>query len=113
MPYPLPWFVTSTTPALPLPLPPRTQEEYQVQLTESNRASATWKRKYDEAMRKMETMSGEIEQHKHESRTIVAQNILLQEKYAILDQVPRRRKKRMDFFASAHSDSDEPPTSRG
>jgi len=58
LPYTLPRSLSSTIPHASLPLPPCTQEEYQERLVESNRESATWKRKYDEAMLKMEKMSG-------------------------------------------------------
>jgi len=47
-------------------LPPSTKEEYQERLAKSNRESATWKRKYDEAMLKMETMNGQLEQKDHQ-----------------------------------------------
>ena len=58
MPYHLPRFLSSITPAPPLPLTFNTKEEYQKRLAELNREKDTWKRKYQEAELQIETMSG-------------------------------------------------------
>jgi len=62
MPYPLLRSLASTTPTMPSPLPPESMEEYRARLTESEHESATWKRRYDETMLQVETMSGQLEQ---------------------------------------------------
>lgn len=81
LPYHLPRSLSSTTPAPSLPIPLNTQEEYQERLTESRRERATWKRRYDEAMLRMESMSGQLEQKDHEilklNRQVVEKNGLL------------------------------------
>ncbi|KEH15743.1 alpha/beta hydrolase family protein [Medicago truncatula] len=57
-------------------------KECQEKLAQSECVGATWKRKYDEAMLKMETMSGEIEQREHEvhklRRQIVKKNVQIE-----------------------------------
>ena len=66
MPYPLLRSLASTNPTMPSPLPPESMEEYRARLTESEHESATWKRKYSEAMLEIETMSGRLAQQDRE-----------------------------------------------
>jgi len=112
LPYTLPRSFPSTIPHASLPLPPCTQDEYQERLAESNHESATWKRKYNEAMLEMETMSGQLEQNDHQllkqRRQMIEIDELLMVKDRLLDRYANK-KKRMDFFSGAHSDSDDPP----
>lgn len=67
-------------------------------------------------MLRMESMSGQLEQKDHEilklNRQVVEKNGLLQEKDALLEKYAKK-KKRMDFFVGSHSNSDDPPASRG
>ncbi|AES96356.2 transmembrane protein, putative [Medicago truncatula] len=110
LPYHLPRYLSSTTPAPALPLAPATVEECQERLAQSECVGATWKRKYDEAMLKMETMSGEIEQQEHEvhklRRQIVKKNVQIRAQSTRLSQFISAGE-RWEFFKDAHSDSDE------
>ncbi|AES78817.2 hypothetical protein MTR_7g046110 [Medicago truncatula] len=110
LPYHLPRYLSSTTPAPSLPLAPETVGECQEELAESNCVGAIWKRKYDEAMLKMETMSGKIEQQDHEIRKqkqqIVEKDAQIQAQSTRLAQFISA-KERWDFFKDAHSDSEE------
>jgi len=63
-PYTLPRYLSSTTPELPLLLPPNTQEKYQGKMADLKRMCATWKRKYEEAMSQVKDRDVEILQHK-------------------------------------------------
>jgi len=111
LPYTLPRSLSSTFPYASLPLPPCTQDEYQERLAESNHESAAWKRKYNEAMLKIETMSGQLEQNDHhilkQRRQMIERDELLLVKDRLLDRYANK-KKRMDFFSGAQSDSDDP-----
>ena len=111
MPYPLLRSLTSNTATIPSPLTPKSMEEYRARLTESENEGATWKRKYNEAMLEMETMSGRLEQQDREilkkRRQMIERDELLLVKDRLLDRYAN--KKRMDFFSGAHSDSDDPP----
>jgi len=89
-----------------------TEKEYQKWIIELTHESATWKRKYDEAILQMETMSGQLEQKDYEllkqRRQMIERDELLLEKDRLLDRYANK-KKRMDFFSGVHSDSDDPP----
>ncbi|KEH16785.1 hypothetical protein MTR_0094s0100 [Medicago truncatula] len=110
LPYHLPRYLSSTTPAPSLPMAPETVEECQEELAESNRVGTTWKRKYDEAMLKMETMGGKIEQQEHEirkyRRQIVKKDVQIRAQSTRLAQFISARE-RWEFFKDAHSDSEE------
>jgi hypothetical protein len=110
MPYPLPRYLSSTTPELPLPLPPTTQEKYQEKMTDLSRVCGTWKRKYEEAMSKMEDKDVEILQHKHEilnkERQLIEKNAQIQAQSARLAQFISK-KECMDFFAGAPLDFEQ------
>ena len=88
-------------------------EEYRARLTELEHESAIWKRKYDEDMLKMETMSGQLQQKEREilkqRRQMIERDELLLVKDRLLGRYANKRK-RMDFFSGAHFDSDDPPT---
>jgi len=115
MPYPLLRSLTSTTPTIPFSLPPETMEEYRAWLTESERENATWKRKYHGVELLIETMSRQLEQKDHQlikqRRQMIERDELLLVKNRLLDWYASK-KKCMDLFAGAHSDSDDPPASR-
>jgi len=82
-------------------------------LTESEHESAICKRKYHEADLLVETMRGQLEQKDHQllkqRRQMIERHELLLVKDRLLDRYASK-KKRMDFFAGAHSD--DPPASR-
>jgi len=110
MPYTLPRYLSSTTPELPLPLPPNTQEKYQGKMADLNRVCATWKRKYEEAMSKVEDNDVEILQHKHEllnkERQLIEKKAQIQAQSARLAQFISR-KECIDFFAAVHPNFEE------
>lgn len=110
LPYHLPRYLSSTTPAPSLPMAPEKVEECQEELAESNRIGTTWKRKYDEAMLKMETMGGKIEQQEHEIRKyrqqIVKKDVQIRAQSTRLAQFISARE-RWEFFNDAHLDSEE------
>lgn len=110
MPYPQQRLTTSTIPTMPLPLPPKTQEESQEREAVLILENATLKRKYDEAMLKMETMSGKIEQQEHElleqKEQIAKKDAQIQAQSVTLAQFISK-KERMDFFTGAHPDFEE------
>lgn len=86
-------------------------EECQEELAESNHVGATWKRKYDEAMLKMETMGGKIEQQEHEIRKqrrqiVKKKDVQIQAQSTRLAQFISARD-RWEFYNYAHSDSEE------
>jgi len=60
----------------------------------------------------METMSGQLEQNDHhllkQTRQMIERDELLLVKDKLLDWYANK-KKRMDFFSGAHSDSNDPP----
>jgi len=111
MPYKLPRFLSAITPAPPMPVTFDTEKEYQKQITELTHESATWKRRYDETMLQIETMSGQLEQKDCEilkqRRQMIERDELLLVKDRLLDRYANK-KKRMDFFFGAHSNSDDP-----
>jgi len=111
MPYKLPRFLSSITPAPPMPMTFDTEKEYQKQITELTHESTTWKRRYDETMLQIETMSGQLEQKDCEilkqRRQMIERDELILVKDRFLDRYANK-KKRMDFFFGAHSDSDDP-----
>ena len=111
MPYPLLRPLASTSPSMPSPLPPESMEGYRARLTESEHESATWKRKYSEAMLETKTMSGRLAQQDREilkqRRQMIKREELLLVKDMLLDQYANK-KKRMDFFSGTQFDSDDP-----
>jgi len=110
MPYTLPRYLSLTTPELPLPLPPNTQEKYQGKMADLNRVYATWKRKYEEAMSEVKDRDVEILQNKHEllnkERQLIEKNAQIQAQSARLAQFISR-KECMDFFVGVHLDFKE------
>ena len=110
MPYPLPRYLSSTNPELPLPLLPSTQEKYQEKMADLNRVCNTWKRKYEEAMSEVGDKDVEILQFKHEllnkERQLIEKNAQIQAQSATLAQFISK-KECMDFFAGAHPDFEE------
>jgi len=90
-------------------------EGYRARLTESKHESAIWKRKYHKAELLIMTMSGQLEQKDREilkqRQQMIERDELLLVKDRLLDRYANK-KKRMDFFYGAHSDSEDPPASR-
>jgi len=111
MPYPMLRPLTSTTPAVPSPLPSKTIEDYQRRLHEANLESDAWKMKYETSERDNDTIMGILEQTTWELKEKERENVelkdLLKRKDAIIDRMPGSRRRRMDFFAGTHSDSEE------
>jgi len=111
MPYTLPRLLTLTTLEIPLPLLPQTKEDYQRLLHEANRESASWKVKYQTSERENDTIMGILEQKTWELKEKVGENAelkdLLKRKDVIIDRMPESRRRSMDFFAGAPSDSEE------
>jgi hypothetical protein len=116
MPYHMPRRVSSTTPSASLPAPPTTMEKFQEILDELTREKNAWKRRYDEAKLKIETLEGVVKQKDYDllaqSRLIVKKTIQLQEQDAALRSDPKRLKYSMDLFSGPDSDSDGPSTAR-
>jgi hypothetical protein len=110
MPYPRQSFVTSIIATIPLPLPPKTQEESQEWEAVLILENATLKRKYDEAMLKMEIMSGKIEQQEHEllkqRKRIAKRDVQIRAQSTRLAQFISA-KEPLDFFDGANSDFKE------
>ena len=87
------------------------EKEYQKRIIELTHESATWKRRYDESMLQMETMNGQLEQKDCEILKQRRQMIERDEIHLVKDKLLDRyanKKKRMDFFSGAYSDSDDP-----
>jgi len=111
MPYPLQRSVTSTTPTIPSPLPPKTLEESQEREAMLIRENAAWQGQYQEAVRENDVLMGLLEQKAWELREkeqkIIELVNVIQEKDAILDQIPGGKKRRMDLFDDPHSDFED------
>ena len=111
MPYPLQRSVTSTTPTIPSPLPPKTLEENQEREATLISENAAWQGQYREAVRENDVLMGLLEQkawelRKKEQRIIELVNVI-QEKDVILDRIPGGKKRRMDLFDDPHSDFED------
>jgi len=78
---------------------------------EANRESAAWKVKYQTSERENDIVMGILEQTSwkllEEERKNVELRDLLKRKDAIIERIPESRRRRMDFFAGAPSDSEE------
>jgi hypothetical protein len=110
MPYPIPRYLSSTTPEQPFPLLPATQEKYQEKMADLSRVCDTWKRKYEKAMAQVADKDLEIEL---QQSTILKQGEQLIEKNIQIQALSKRlapfisTKERMDFFAGTHPDGEE------
>ena len=111
IPYALPRLLSSTTPEIPLPLPPSTMEEYRGRLHKANLESVAWRLKYQTSEREKDTIMGILEQTSWQLQEKERENAelkdLLRRKDAIIDRMPGSRRRRREFFAGATSDSEE------
>jgi len=111
LPYTLPRLLSSTTPEIPLPLPPHTMEEYRCRLHKANLESGAWQVKYQTSERVNDTIMGILEQTTWKLQEKERENAelkdLLKRKDAIIDRMPGSRRRCMDFFAYAPSDFEE------
>jgi len=116
MPYKLPRFLSAITPVSPLPMTFDTEKEYQNRITELTHESAMWKGKYQVAERENDTLGGQIEQQDRTNlklrKQMIGRDSLLQEKDAIIDQIPGGKKRRMDLFDDPHPDFEDSPPSK-
>jgi hypothetical protein len=107
MPYKLTRFLSTITPAPPLPMTFETEKEYQKRISELTEENASLRVEYQEAVRENECVMDLLEQKdwdiQKKNEEIVKLNDLLREKDAILDWVPGQKKKQMAFFASSCS----------
>jgi len=111
MPYPLQRPVTSTTPTIPSPLPPKTLEKSREREAMLIRESAAWQGQYREAVHENDALMSLLEQktwelRKKEQKIIELVNVI-QEKDAILDRIPGGKMRRMDLFDDPHSDFED------
>jgi hypothetical protein len=110
MPYPLPRYLSSTTPEQPFPLPPTTQEKYLEKMADLSRVCYTWKRKYEEAMAQVAdrdlTIVLQQDTILKKEQQLIKKNSQIQAQSAKLAQFISK-KERMDFFAGADSDFEE------
>jgi len=111
LPYTLPRLLSSITPEIPLPFPPHTMEEYRCHLHKANLENAAWRVKYETSKRENDTIIMILEQTSWKLQEKERENVelkdLLKRKNAIIDRIPGSRRRCMDFFASAPSDSEE------
>lgn len=111
MPYTLPRFLSSTIPEIPLPLPPHTMKEYQGRLADEEREKFMWKGEYQKRDQEYDTLTGLLEQEAWEShkkdKIIAKLKDSIKEKDAALDQIPGRKKRRLDLFDGPHSDFED------
>jgi hypothetical protein len=113
MPYTVPRLVSTTTPPSSLPLPYKTIGEHQERLADKDRAVATWKRKYDEAMLMVEERDEEIRKQNNEilklGQQMIERDDLLQEKDRLLKKntTKKQRMDSMDLFDGPHSDFED------
>ena len=111
MPYPMLRPLTSTTPAVPPPLPSKTLEDYQRRLHEANLESDAWKEKYQTSEREKDTLMGILEQTTWEFHEKERENAELKDlpkrKDAIIDRMTGNRRRCREFFVGATSDSEE------
>ncbi|KEH22416.1 transmembrane protein, putative [Medicago truncatula] len=111
MPYKISRFVSAITPAPPLPMTFDTEKEYQERLAEVEREVHRWKREYQKKDQEYEAVMVLLEQEAYDSHKkdmVIAQlRKSIKEKDAALDQIPGRKKKRMDLFDRPHSDFED------
>ncbi|XP_039687231.1 uncharacterized protein [Medicago truncatula] len=111
MPYKISRFVSAITPAPPLPMTFDTEKEYQERLVEAELEVQKWKGEYQKKDQEYEAVMALLEQEAYDSHkkdVIIAQlKKSIKEKDAALDQIPGRKKKRMDLFDGPHSDFEE------
>jgi hypothetical protein len=115
MPYTVPRIVSATTPpsSSSLSLPCKTMGEHQERLVDKDRAVATWKKKYDEAMLMVEDRDEEIKKQKSEilklGQQMIERDDLLQEKDRLLKKhtTKKQRMDSVDLFDGPHSDFED------
>ena len=86
-------------------------EDYQRRLHEANLENDAWKVKYQTLERENDTIMGILEQTTWELKEKERENVelkdLLKRKDAIIDWMPRSRRRCRNFFAGAPSGSEE------
>ncbi|KAL5170958.1 hypothetical protein HKD37_11G032543 [Glycine soja] len=114
LPYRLPRYLSSTIPPSSLPIPFDTKEEFHEQLTKERQEKETWKRRCQELEQENETLKGKIAQQSRElfiqNQRMIEKDDLLRRKDALLHRDARRKRRFMDLFSRAHSDSEDPST---
>ncbi|KAL5130437.1 hypothetical protein HKD37_12G033502 [Glycine soja] len=114
LPYRLPRYLSSTIPPSSLPIPFDTKEEFHEQLTKERQEKETWKRRCQELEQENETLKGKIAQQSRElfiqNQRMIEKDDLLRRKDVLLHQDARRKRRFMDLFSRAHSDSEDPST---
>lgn len=112
MSYPRQRIVTSTVPAIPLPLPPESLEGYQKQLDIERREKSMWEMKYRKKEQEYDTLKNLLDQqilaNRQEKEENTKLRAALQKKEDFLDRVcPGRKKRRMDLCDGPHSDFED------
>ncbi|AES86519.1 hypothetical protein MTR_4g009470 [Medicago truncatula] len=112
MSYPRQRIVTSTVPAIPLPLPPESLEGYQKQLDIERREKSIWEMKYRKKEQEYDTLKNLLDQqilaNRQEKEENTKLRAALQKKEDFLDRVcPGRKKRRMDLCDGPHSDFED------
>ncbi|KEH19369.1 hypothetical protein MTR_8g051925 [Medicago truncatula] len=117
MPYPAMRYVSSSTPSMPLPLLPTTQDMYQEHLAMESHEKQVWKARYNQAENLIMTLDGRDEQKTHENlmlkKELAKARRELEEKDELLMRDSKRARGRRDFFArycDSDSESDDTPT---
>ncbi|RHN54408.1 hypothetical protein MtrunA17_Chr5g0406451 [Medicago truncatula] len=117
MPYPAMRYVSSSTPSMPLPLLPATQDMYQEHLAMESREKQVWKARYNQAENLIMTLDGRDEQKTHENlmlkKELAKVRKELEEKDELLMRDSKRARGRRDFFdryCDSDSESDDLPT---
>ncbi|RHN58830.1 hypothetical protein MtrunA17_Chr4g0006651 [Medicago truncatula] len=117
MPYPAMRYVSSSTPSMPLPLLPATQDMYQEHLAMESREKQVWKARYDQAENLIMNLDGRDEQKTHENlmlkKELAKARRELEEKDELLMRDSKRARGRRDFFdryCDSDSESDGAPT---
>ncbi|KAL5159112.1 hypothetical protein HKD37_15G043466 [Glycine soja] len=91
-----------------------TKEEFHEQLTKERQEKETWKRRCQELEQENETLKGKIAQQSRElfiqNQRMIEKDDLLRRKDALLHRDARRKRRFMDLFSRAHSDSEDPST---
>jgi hypothetical protein len=111
MPYPRQRYVSATTPAIPMPLPPESLEGYQKQLDFERREKAAVEGKLRKKGQDYEIVLDILEKENWANHQLKVENAelkrIIKEKNAILERVSGSKKRRMDMFAGAHPDFPE------
>jgi hypothetical protein len=111
MPYTIQRYLTSTNSEVPLPLLPKTKEEYQERLHASNREKSVLERMLRKKEQDYEVVMDLLEKKNRESHQrgieIAPLEAIIKEIDAILDRIPGNKKRRMDLFVEPDPDFEE------